>query len=169
MRKYQQICIPFLFLPLILISFVGCNNIQEPNITIEAQISKLSKKEFNTIGTQGYDNPIKNDFRKFTFNLYMEHTDQITSRTIDIPNDLEKLINTVDRERYLYGNGNEKDNKNENFAKYTKEFVFYSKGLSEDEIKKAFDSAIITVSWVTKEGKTITKEFVIGDLIKLNN
>jgi hypothetical protein len=87
MRKYLQIGIPFLFLALMLISIVACNNIQEPNLSIKAQISKLTKNEFNAVGTKGFDNPARNDFRKFTFNLDMKHSDEIISRKIDIPSD----------------------------------------------------------------------------------
>lgn len=150
-----------------LISIVACNNIKDPNITIEAQVANLSVKEFNSVGTHGLDNPIRDDFRKFTLNFNMENSNEVKSRSIEIPNDWGKFIN-FDRERYLYGNGKEQDNEDENFARYTNEFVFYSKGLSEDDIKNAFNSANITVSWVTKEGKSMTKEYVIGDLIKFN-
>ncbi|MEH7435896.1 hypothetical protein V7182_00245 [Neobacillus drentensis] len=149
-----------------LLSLVACTNIQDPNLSVEVHISKLTKKEFRMVGTKGFDHPTINDFRKFTLDVNMEHTDEITSRTIRIPNGLEEVINTIDRERYSYGGGFEQDNKGENFAKYRQEFVFYSKGLSESDMKKAFDPAVIRVSWV--EQKTVTKEFVIGDIIQFN-
>ncbi|WML46748.1 fructose-bisphosphate aldolase [Neobacillus sp. PS3-34] len=167
MRKYLQICIFFLFLVLILIPVVACGKIQEPKLTIKAQISTLSKNEFNYIDTKGFDNPIRGEFRKFTFDFDMEHSDD--SRKIDIPSFSDLVNKRIDNARVLHATGVEQDNKGENFAKYTTEFVFYSKGLSEDEIREAFSSDVITVSWIAKNGKHITKRFIIGDLIKFIN
>ncbi|WP_413305543.1 hypothetical protein AA0X95_03785 [Bacillus sp. 1P10SD] len=156
----------YIFFAFMLLSIVACTNIHDPNLSVEVHISELSKKEFRMVGTKGFDHPTINDFRKFTLDVKMDPTDEITARTIHIPNGLERVINTIDRERYSYGGGFEQDNKGENFAKYRQEFVFYSKGLSESDIKKAFDSAVIRVSWVDR--KTVTKEFVIGDIIQFN-
>ncbi|MDR6997794.1 hypothetical protein [Neobacillus niacini] len=41
-------------------------------------------------------------------------------------------------------------------------FLIDSKGLSESDLRKVFRSAIITISWVTKE-------FVVGDLLQFNH
>jgi hypothetical protein len=54
--------------------------------------------------------------------------------------ELVKDINTIDKVRVLYGDAGEQDNNGENFAIYKNEFVYYSKGLSNDEVKKAVSS-----------------------------
>lgn len=78
--------------------------------------------------------------------------------------DWKSLIDSIDEKRYWYGTSVEQED--ENLAQYTNEIVFYSKGLRDEELSDAFESAKLTVSWDTKEGKTVTKEYVIGDLIE---
>ncbi|MFJ8064040.1 fructose-bisphosphate aldolase [Psychrobacillus sp. NPDC096426] len=152
---------------LLLVTITACNTIAEPNITVVAQISQLSDEEYGSVGTSGLENPNKDDFRKFSLNFDAENLNGLKSRLIEIPNNWRNLIN-FDKDRYWYGSGEEQDNKDESFAHYKYEFVFYSNGLSDEDIRKAFDSAIITVSWVTKEGENAIIEYVIGDLIAFN-
>ena len=161
----RLIAILSILLPFILIVMGACNQMPETTIKVDASISKLSENEYKRVGTPNLDNPVPEDFKKFTFHFKMEHSDEITSREIDMP-DLKSFIDSIDEKRYWYGNGDEQDDKNENFARYTKEFVFYSKGLSDEELKTAFDSAIISVSWDSKDGNAVTKEYLIGDLIE---
>ncbi|MGE8205515.1 hypothetical protein ACQKP0_13220 [Heyndrickxia sp. NPDC080065] len=168
MEKYKKISTFSLLLVLLLISIGGCINTPDPQITINVQVSKLTEEEMNDVEVRGLNNPKKDDFRKFTLNLNMANFSKISSRKISIPKNMGRLINYIDGDRYWYGNESKRDNVENNFASYTKEFVFYSKGLSEGDIKKAYQSAIIIVTWVTKEGKEIKKEFVVGDLIKFN-
>ncbi len=51
---------------------------------------------------------------------------------------------------------------------YTNEFVFYAKGLSEDEIIKAFSSAVITVTLATEKGKERMQDYIVGELIEFH-
>ncbi|WML44637.1 hypothetical protein [Neobacillus sp. PS3-40] len=171
MRKYLLRYILILFFALMLLPIVACSKNQETKLTIEAKISKVSKNEFNEINAKAFDSPTIEDFRKFTFNLDIKQSNEVTSRKIVIPSseELVKVINTIDKVRVLNGTAGEQDNKGEKFALYKNEFVYYSKGLSNDELRKALRSKIVIVSWVTKEGKIITKKFNIGNLIKFNN
>lgn len=146
-----------------LLLMIACNQTQEPIIKVEASISKLSEKEYKRVGTQNLEHPVRDDFKTFTFQWKLEHGDEMTSRTIDMP-DWKSLINSIDGKRYWYGNSDEQED--ENLAQYTNEIVFYSKGLRDEQLREAFESAKLTVSWDTKEGKTVTKEYVIGDLIE---
>lgn len=142
---------------------IACNQTQETTIKVEASISKLSEKEYKRVDTQSLDHPVRDDFKTFTFQWKLEHGDEITSRKIDMP-DWKSLIDSIDEKRYWYGTSVEQED--ENLAQYTNEIVFYSKGLRDEELSDAFESAKLTVSWDTKEGKTVTKEYVIGDLIE---
>ncbi|MGE6256793.1 hypothetical protein ACQKCU_02610 [Heyndrickxia sporothermodurans] len=157
-KKRYVISIFFIFL---LMFIEGCEELQEPIISIYAQVSRIDDQEMTNIGTKELTNPTKDDFRKFTFDLSIIHLENVVSQTINFPVNWAKHIDSNGRDRYRYGSNSNQENEND--VHYTNEFIFYSKGLSEEEIKKAYQSAIINISWLTKEGKWRTREFVIGD------
>ncbi|RXY98879.1 fructose-bisphosphate aldolase [Fictibacillus sp. S7] len=166
MRKHYAATLIFCML----FFMVGCNPISKTKISVEAKVSKLSDKQFEEVGTEGLKNSSKDDFRKFTFNFKMENPPD-TSRKIEFPKGIawKKSINSVDgKVRYWFGEEYQQDNEDENFALYHKDFLFYSKGLSEDEIKEAFDSIILKVAWKTKEKYQEEKEYQVSKLIKFN-
>ncbi|OIJ14252.1 hypothetical protein BKP35_07055 [Anaerobacillus arseniciselenatis] len=161
-----------LFLLSVLLLFTSaCNISQEQKITNEAVVSQLSEEEFEDVGTHGLDNPTIDDFRKFTFSFEVEHSPE-TTRKAEFPtlNSWREAINTIDnKERYLFGDGYGQNNDAENFAEYGREFVFYSKGLNEEEIRKAFNSIVILLYLDTEKGESIEREYKIGDLIKFDS
>ena len=161
-----------LFYLSVLLSFTtACNISQEPIITIEAVVSQLSEEELQDVGTHGLDNPTIDDFRKFTFNFEVEHSPKTTLK-VDFPkrNSWREAINIIDNiDRYWFGNSYEQNNDGKNFAKYGSEFVFYSKGLNEEEIRKAFKSIMLELHLETEKEESIEKEYKVSDLIKFDN
>ena len=80
-----------------------------------------------------------------------------------------KQLDKIDgNSRYWYGSWSSQDNESRNFATYDQEFVFYAKGLSDDDIKQAFSNEKIIVSWTNDHYEQITKEYNLSDLIKFN-
>ena len=161
MVEIKKLKIKWSFFILFAIVLSACNHHEDPTITVEAEVTQLTQKEFSSVGTKGLGNPTREDFRKFLVNFKMEGTDNLQSYSLDAPQDWKKYINR-DRKRYWYGKVTEQD------TMYSNKFVFYGKGLSEDEIIEAFSSAIITVTWVTEEGIEKTQDYVVGDLIEFH-
>jgi hypothetical protein len=148
----------------------GCGNTEGQKTTVEATISQLTQVEFESVGTHGLDNPIKDDFRKFTFNFEIEHAANV-ERKVEFPlrNSWKEAINSIDdKERYWYGGGHEQNNNSENLATYHQVLVFYSKGLNEDEMREAFNS-INTEVYLDLDGETDIKEYKVSDLIEFDN
>ncbi|WP_245736076.1 fructose-bisphosphate aldolase [Virgibacillus subterraneus] len=166
----KKLC--FLFWLLVLVLFVAaCSHTQEPKTTTEAVISQLSKEEFDNVGTTGLNNPKKDDFLKFTFNFEVEHAANIT-RKVEFPKrkSWKEAVNSIDdKDRFWFGEGYEENSDGENFARYKSEFVFYSKGLNEEEIRKAFNSITLKLYLDIEEGETFEKEYKVSDLVKFNN
>lgn len=150
----------------------ACNASQEPKITIEAVVSHLSDEEFEDVGTNGLDNPAKDDFRKFTFDFEVEHSSQV-KRKVDFPKDISwrEAVNTIDhnKNRYWSGNSLEQNNERENFADYEFEFIFYSKGLNEEVIKTAFNSIVFELYLDPEKGESIKNEYKVSDVIKFDS
>ncbi|WHY74826.1 hypothetical protein [Fictibacillus enclensis] len=164
MRKLSASTLLFCFL----FFMVGCNDIRKPKISVGSTVSELSNKQFEDVGTQGLKNPSKNDFRKFNFNFKMENPLD-TKRKIEFPKgiDWRKSIDSVDgKVRYWGGEEYQQDNEEENFALYHMDFLFYSKGLSQDDIKEAFDSIVLKAAWKGEDGKYEEKEYKVSKLIK---
>ncbi|MGY3190166.1 hypothetical protein [Lysinibacillus sp. TE18511] len=51
---------------------------------------------------------------------------------------MDKLtLDSIDEiDRYWYGSGSSQDNGSDNFTEYQQKFVFYAKGLSEEDIER---------------------------------
>ena len=128
---------------LCVVLLTACND-QAPEIVIEATISPVSAEEYKNIGaTKDLNEPKQEDFKIFEFNFDMEHTNSMKERKIDMYNfeNLKQALNEIDgNSRYWYGSWSSQDNESENFATYDQEFVFYAKGLSDDDIKQAFSN-----------------------------
>lgn len=169
MRKISFILVTFVFAALL----AACNNNQEPLIEIGAKISPVSDEEYSKIGAADeLDNPSQADFKMFEFDLYMEHTDAVKERTIDVYNfeNLSQVLNEIDGvTRYWYGGGLRQDNKNENSATYHQDCVIYTKGLSDEEIRTAFKNEKINLSWVNGKGEEKQKEYNLSDLIEFGS
>ncbi|WP_227940398.1 fructose-bisphosphate aldolase [Alkalihalobacillus deserti] len=167
MKNHNRVYTVTILMVIILLSTVACNNTQQPNITIEAHVLELTEKEYNSIGTHELENSIKDDFRKFKLKFEMEYSNRIADRKIDFPDGTD-WANIISKERYRFGSGRKYIPNDKGDAVFYREFIFYSKGLSEEEIKSAFDSTIIEVFWVSKEGKPIKKEYVISNLVEFD-
>lgn len=135
--------------------------IAQPKIKMEFNIAHLTDSDYKEVGTSELTDPTKDDFRKVEFSLKISHSRRITYRNIVIP-DLKKIINSYDIKRYWYGKSSSQDNANERFATYTDSFVFYSKGLTKQQMKDMFRSASAEISWAVKYNK---KELNLGDYI----
>lgn len=77
--------------------------------------------------------------------------------------EFKKIVNSYDRERYWYGHSYEQNNSSENFAQRGYQFIFYSDGLTDEDIRKIFNSSYVGTIWKTSNGKNEEK------LLKLNN
>lgn len=168
----KKFCVLFCFFAVLLVSAVACSgNAEEPNINTVAVISKLSEEQYDDIGTNGLENQTIDDFRKLTFKFKMEHSHG-KSPKVNFPEDTswKQAINSIDDiDRYWFGEFSKHAGDTKNAASYNGQFVFYSKGLSEDEMRKAFVSTIINVAWTTEEGNSYEKEYIISDLIEFDN
>ncbi|MFN7252867.1 MAG: fructose-bisphosphate aldolase [Anaerobacillus sp.] len=167
MKKLWTLC----FLIILLLLATACNNLQEPKITIEAIVSQLSEEEYDYVGTYGLEKPTKDDFRKFTFIFEVQHSTKF-SRKVEFPigGSWREAVNTIDnKERYWFGDGYEQNIDGENIAKYESEFVFYSKGLNDEDIRKAFNSIILELYLDAEEGESLEKEYIVSELVRFNN
>lgn len=161
-------------LMLFIVSFLlsvstACNYSQEPKITFKAVVSQLSEEDFEDVGIHGIENLTKEDFRKFTFNFEIKHHSNYT-RKIEFPKRgiWREAINSIDdNDRYYFGSGYNQNNDSENFAEYNSEFVFYSKGLNEEEIRNVFKLIVFEIYLATDEGEIIEKEYKVNNLIEL--
>ncbi len=167
----KQLSLIFTILVLVLL-LTACNN-KAPLIEIEAKISPISEKEYKKIDATRDSSELKQeDFKIFEFDFNMEHTDSVKERKVEMYkfDNLSQVLNGIDGNlRYWHGSWYSQDNESENFATYHQEFVFYTKGLSDNDIKKAFSDEKITVSWTNHKNEQIKKEYNISDLIEFNS
>ncbi|MBU8878292.1 hypothetical protein BGM26_04730 [Bacillus sp. FJAT-29790] len=153
-----------------LLLLTACNN-KEPLIEIEMKVSPISDEAYGVVGgTKVLIEPKQEDFKILDFKFNMEHTDVVTNRQIEMFEDWKKTLDSIDEiQRYWNGSASEKDNASENFAEYKQEIVFYAKGLSDEDIKKAFKDAKITVAWTDNNNEQKEKQYNITDLIEFGS
>ncbi|MGE5628590.1 MAG: hypothetical protein ACM3X7_10855 [Solirubrobacterales bacterium] len=154
---------------LLTISFgVACTTKKSdtPGISLKFDVTNLTDEDFRAVGTAEVPGAVKEDFKNIEFNLEVKHGSNISNRKIMVPN-LRSVANssTSTINRYWFGEGGSQDNMNENFAKYTYKFVFYSKGMDEQAIKDLFKNQEVKVSWTTESGNQ-GKVLTLGDAIQ---
>ncbi|MDX8361204.1 hypothetical protein [Cytobacillus sp. IB215316] len=125
-------------------------------------VANLTEEEYQYVGTGDLVNPTINDFRKLTFHFEIDSKHNVIDLNIDTPEygEWKNAINAIDEQRYWYGKGSSQTN-----ATYKYDFVFYAKGLTENDITKAFDEMIISASWKKDHGVEQIREFFISNLI----
>lgn len=164
MKKITVICA----MVICAILLTACNG-KEPEIDIHANVSSISKEEYKKVGaTEELSNPKQEDFKIFEFAFNMKHANSLEERSIEMDNfnNLRKVLDKADgTSRYWYGSGTENDNKGADTVIYKQEFVFYEKGLSEEEFKQAFSDEKIIVSWINEKNEEVRKEYTLSDLI----
>lgn len=158
----------FAFLLIVSLIITACNTTKvkdNPEINVQFIVSGLTDKEFESVGTEGFENPTKDDFKNIEFTLDVKQSNKISNRKIIMP-DIKRLTYSHDIQRYRFGQSYSQDNSQDNFAKYGENFMFYSKGLHEQDIRNIFKSAEVKVSWTTKDGNNEERFFKLGDIIQ---
>ncbi|CAM4480021.1 hypothetical protein [Paenibacillus tarimensis] len=133
---------------MICVLLLACGKKQELEVSIEASVLPLTDEQYEEVGTSGLENPVKEDFRKVTVHV---EANQIPEPGIEAPSmeEWKHYINAYDRtDRMLYGNFTNTP------ASHTSEFVIYSKGLSEEDIKKAFSTLTIKIPADSENGQS---------------
>ncbi|MEA1961001.1 MAG: hypothetical protein U9N81_06955 [Bacillota bacterium] len=151
-----------------MLALTGCGTgdaKDEPQINLQFNVSDLTDEEFQSVGTKGLENAAKSDFKNIEFSLDIEQSNKISDRKVIIPN-LREAANAYDIERYWSGESYNQDNTGEKFAEYGAQFVFYSKGLDEQTIKKIFDSSEVNVSWTANNRENEEKVIRLGEVIQ---
>ncbi|MET3196493.1 hypothetical protein [Bacillus sp. OAE603] len=161
MKKINEIIASFIiFFQLVLLT--SCSNIPyEPKIKMDIIVRELTKNEYSAVGTMGLNNPSIHDFKKIVFYFEMKNSNQITYRNVNIPEHTiwKYRINSIDGERYWFGNYYKMGDS----STYHREIVYYSKGVSEEQIRKAFEDTFIRISYQTEHGESRTLEYSIGN------
>ncbi|MEI2362636.1 hypothetical protein [Priestia megaterium] len=142
-------------------------NNSDPKVSVSTTVKQLTKKEFSEVGTSGLTSPSKKDFHKVHMILTLRGTDYLSNIQVKLPNYKEAFNNIKDDQqiRYWFGSGADKEQENKNI--YTREFVLYTKGLNDKQIKEILAAAKVKTSWVVKDTKAKDQsEFATGKNIK---
>lgn len=142
-------------------------NNSDPKVSVSATVKPLTKKEFSEVGTSGLTSPSKKDFHKVHMILTLRGTDYLSNIQVKLPNYKEAFNNIKDDQqiRYWFGSGADEEQENKNI--YTREFVLYTKGLNDKQIKEILTTGKIKTSWVVKDTKAKDQsEFAAGKNIK---
>lgn len=151
LNKLLWICIAILIVS-------ACNN-KQIETNIKAEIHTLTDAEFDYVGTKGIENPQKEDFREFVLLVETKNFKELSDYEVILP-DFKEIINSIDGDRYWSGNGGNYN------GKLNKEFVFFSRGLNEDDIKNAFRNKIIKITWKTKGNENKVEQFDVSEFIQ---
>ncbi|MFS0619526.1 hypothetical protein [Priestia megaterium] len=142
-------------------------NNSDPKVSVSTTVKPLTKKEFSEVGTSGLTSSSKKDFHKVHMILTLRGTDYLSNIQVKLPNYKEAFNNIKDDQqiRYWFGSGADKEQENKNI--YTREFVLYTKGLTDKQIKEILSVAKVKTSWVVKDTKAKDQsEFAAGKNIK---
>ncbi|AJI21823.1 hypothetical protein H8R29_17160 [Priestia megaterium] len=142
-------------------------NNSDPKVSVSTTVKPLTKKEFSEVGTSGLTSSSKKDFHTVHMILTLRGTDYLSNIQVKLPNYKEAFNNIKDDQqiRYWFGSGADKEQENKNI--YTREFVLYTKGLTDKQIKEILSAAKVKTSWVVKDTQAKDQsEFAAGKNIK---
>jgi len=165
MKKLLQ----YLTLIVFLLSLAGCNSLHNPSPRVDASvtISKLTQEEFARVGVYGLKNPSIDDFRKLDVKVKLINTKGVSNKILEVPTNLEyKEALDKDIKRYWFGKSSYQNNPGEDFPLAEDSLVFYSRGLSQENIKDMLAPLKVTVGWVTKNGVKDEKKYTVVELLK---
>ncbi len=142
------------------------------NFSIENSfnIYKLTDEDYDSVGTSGLENPTKNDFRRAVISVDIQGKEEIDDLKFKVPNsgDIRDALGFEDVSRYWFCDEYEQNNQGEDFSQYECEFIFYSKGLNDNDIKKLFSNLSIKLSWSNKYRTTNEHTTLLSDIIIFN-
>ncbi|WP_456363428.1 hypothetical protein [Priestia aryabhattai] len=170
---------PLVAIPLLLCSSLlgACNkessaeNKAITEVEVSTTVKSLTTKEYGDVITTDLKNPSKEDFKKVNIKFTLTGIDNIKKEEVEMPN-YKKAFNSLDKDEnkqveYRYWYGGETGQEDGNSSIYKKEFILYSKGLSNKDIKDVLDSNKIKTSWVIKgEKKNLKNEYSAAENIE---
>lgn len=170
MKKKMFWVISFLLTLLVLSSCstdTSTTNTLELEISADTTVKPLTDKEYGEVITSELKNPTKDDFRKVHILFSISGTNNISNIQVKLP-DYRNVFNNIEKDhqkRYWFGNETDQEKGNKNI--YRREFVLYTKGLSEDQIKTTLETSKIKTSWVFKDTKKkVEDKFSAGENVK---
>ncbi|PZD97290.1 hypothetical protein DNH61_02740 [Paenibacillus sambharensis] len=137
-------------LVMICVLLLACGKKEEQEVSLEASVLPLTDEQYDKIRTSGLPNPVKDDFRKVTVHVEARHLTD-SEAVIDGPefSKWQQSIDSYDQtDRFWDGSSSD------TATSYTSEIIIYSKGLSDEDIKKAFSEVAISVPAAKEDGRT---------------
>lgn len=134
---------------------------------ITIQISPLTEDDiFLYKNKSTSEQELKSDYKVFFFSYHVTKAkgDVVT---IEHPKLWDQFINGVDgSNRYASGGGWSQNNVQENFAHDEVRFVFYSKNLTNEQLKTALNSYRLKVTLKNKKGEIIEEMIPLGEYVE---
>lgn|GEM_PF-1321658 len=166
----------FICTMLMLVSCKGNDNNYYNNVAfnevypvLKFDVSALTDDDFSSVGTSELKNAKKEDFKKIRFTLNVTNRSDITKRTIIFPTgeEIKAHANSNKIDRYWFGS-EIRDNSRVKSAMYRYDFVFYSKGLNDQDIRNMFGSLTTKVSWYSPSGSHTEITIPVSDGIQFH-
>jgi hypothetical protein len=157
-KKISMIGIFIIFL----LVFVGCMN-KSPEIETIISLSNISEDEFIAVRDNNVleDITIEN-YKKLYVNVKIKNSKTAIERAIMIP-DLY-TIDKYDQIRSKKGSSYELNNiRSEDIAESMSYIIFYSKGLSEDDIRDIFENEEIYISYKFMNQNLVEEKIPISE------
>ncbi|WP_431030408.1 hypothetical protein [Lysinibacillus sp. LZ02] len=131
----------------------------EEEINASFTILPISDEEFSKVG--GIDQPNQEDFKMLDFELNAELPNgTVFSEKMGF-DDLEETLNTIDgTERYWYGSGWEHE------LNMKRQIVIYTKGVSNEQLTKAFEETEIHIVWGENEEQH-TRTYNLAEILEI--
>lgn len=148
-----------------LIVLVGCEK-RKPEIETTITLSDITEDEYLLVrSNNNLGDTTINDYKKLYINAKIKNTQDLVEAAIIIPD----LFTIADEVKSLNG-GTDEYSKGTNFTtERTSYVIFYSKGLSEEDIKKILESKIIYISYISKDKKKFEEQIIVGEKLKFEN
>ncbi|PKG21549.1 hypothetical protein [Niallia nealsonii] len=138
----------------------------EPKITINYSTQSLTKEDLINYNSNLLASSNVEDFKKFSLTINFQGTGNMKNPDISIPL-LNKIINSLDKKRYIGGNASTLNEENKTVAEVVQ--VIYTKDLPVEKLKKKLKENPVIINWETKDGEKKEKKYNLSEYLKYNN
>lgn len=139
-----------------------------PQVDVVASISRLTQEDYERVGTNSINDPTIDDFRYFKLRVEIKNSKYVNHKELEVPK-INTLSDLLTRDRFWFGNEVYQNNDGENVSLAETNFVIYNRGLNEKQLKEILGPLKINIGWVSREGNTIEKEYLLKDFLTFAN
>lgn len=167
-RKIAVIMASVMMLSMFVLSGCGSSDDEkkDPDIQVNVSVAGPNIEEYKNIEIENLKEINREDFKVVQIEVYAEYSEKYSDMKMTVPKFKDNCGIADDIQRYISGDSSLNENDIDRISKYEENFVLYTKGMTEKDIKTLLNKHKLTVEYKNSDGETEKQEIALGDSAK---